>query len=621
MLLEPLVRRRDRRLIDRLLGGIGSTRELRERIRNAAEGNPLFVEQMLAMVARVSDRATSSFRRRSRRCSPHGSTSSPRRARRSLERGAVEGQVFHRGAVQALAPDDPGLRRSCSRSCARSSSGPTAPTLPGDDAFRFRHLLIRDAAYEALPKASAPTCTSASRRGSRSADADLVELDEIFGYHLEQAALYREELGEPSPGLARRAALRLGAAGRRAGDRQDIHAASRLFRRSLALLPEDDPDAVAMLPDFGRVLYTSGELDEAERVLTYATEHGSPDVAATAFFLWAFMRGHARGVSLIDLEQEVRDALRAYEADGGSDDSVLAAGYHTLANVLFWNGRLDEQLRMSERALVHAQRAGHPVFEEWSRAQIGAGMHYGSTPWTEFEAFAHAGRAEDERKGRLTAVDWNIPLAVAASNQGRFDEARRLFAEQAASAIERGMVFEHLTHAQHPGVLELLAGDYEAAETILRVSWDGLGDRGEQGFRSTIGTLLAEALVRGGRVDEALAIAEESERIGSDDDWVTVAQAELVRGMVASARGDHVRAVQLGRAAVDRACRTEDVMVPMHVWLGYAELLAAAGRDDEAREALGETLRLAELKGSTVSEDRARALLDTLQEPLEEAPR
>ncbi len=91
--------------------------------------------------------------------------------------------------------------------------------------------------------------------------------------------------------------------------------------------------------------------------------------------------------------------------------------------------------------------------------------------------------------------------------------------------------------------------------------------------------------------------------------------------MVASARGDHVRAVQLGRAAVDRACRTEDVIVPMHVWLGYAELLAAAGRDDEAREALGETLRLAELKGSTVSEDRARALLDTLQEPLEEAPR
>ena len=120
------------------------------------------------------------------------------------------------------------------------------------------------------------------------------------------------------------------------------------------------------------------------------------------------------------------------------------------------------------------------------------------------------------------------------------------------------------------------------------------------------------------REDDALRAARAAAEI---DDWMTVAQAEFVRGMVASARGDHARAIELGRAAADRASRTEYVTVPMHLWLGHAELLAAAGRDDEAREALAETLRLAALKGSTAYEDRARALLDTLQEPLEEAPR
>jgi hypothetical protein len=91
--------------------------------------------------------------------------------------------------------------------------------------------------------------------------------------------------------------------------------------------------------------------------------------------------------------------------------------------------------------------------------------------------------------------------------------------------------------------------------------------------------------------------------------------------MVASARGEHARAVDLGRAAVDRARRSEYVTVPMHLWLGLAELLVAAGRADEAREALAETIRLAAVKGSTAYEGRARALLGTLSEPLEEAPR
>ena len=187
-------------------------------------------------------RTRSSCRRRSRRCSRRASTSFRPAERAALERGAVEGQVFHRGAVAGARAGRPGRSRAPARARAQGAR----PADAGDAARRRCLPLpppadprrrLRGAAEVRARRAP----RALRRRGSRSAGADLVELDEILGYHLEQAALYREELGDSSPELARRAALRLGAAGRRAGERQDIHAALRLFRRALALAARGRP--------------------------------------------------------------------------------------------------------------------------------------------------------------------------------------------------------------------------------------------------------------------------------------------------------------------------------------------------------------------------------------------
>ena len=72
---------------------------------------------------------------------------------------------------------------------------PDRAQLPGEDAFRFRHLLIRDAAYEALPKATRAELHERFADWLEEHGSDLVELDEILGYHLEQAYGYRAELG------------------------------------------------------------------------------------------------------------------------------------------------------------------------------------------------------------------------------------------------------------------------------------------------------------------------------------------------------------------------------------------------------------------------------------------
>ena len=125
----------------------------RARILDAAEGNPLFVEEMVALRASRTA-ARSRCRRRSRRCSPPASTSSSRpsatcsSAARSRARSSIAAPS--RRSPRGAAGD--GAAGGARPQGARSA--PTARSSPGEDAFRFRHLLIRDAAYDALPKAT-----------------------------------------------------------------------------------------------------------------------------------------------------------------------------------------------------------------------------------------------------------------------------------------------------------------------------------------------------------------------------------------------------------------------------------------------------------------------------------
>ena len=178
-----------------------------------------------------------------------------------MERGSVEGEVFHRGAVAELSPDlvrgDVGshLATLVRKELIRSTSS----TFPEDEGFRFRHLLIRDAAYESLPKATR------AELHERFADwlsvHDLVERDEIVGYHLEQAHRYRAELdpADPAlPALAEGVAARLGAAGRAALERGDIPAALTLLRRAAAVLPESDDRRHELAPHLAFALWEAG---------------------------------------------------------------------------------------------------------------------------------------------------------------------------------------------------------------------------------------------------------------------------------------------------------------------------------------------------------------------------
>ena len=196
--------------------------EVRERIAAAAEGNPLFVEQISAMAAEDSGQLTippsiqALLAERLDRLSAD--------ERDVIERAAVVGRDFPVAAVAGLLPGDqrtlltPQLLALARKGLVRPDPAPSG----GDDRFSFQHVLVRDAAYNAMPKEL--------RAALHQRLADLMddsgpgrELDELLGYHVEQAYRYRHEVGfldEHTKQLRLRASELLEAGGTRALGRQ-----------------------------------------------------------------------------------------------------------------------------------------------------------------------------------------------------------------------------------------------------------------------------------------------------------------------------------------------------------------------------------------------------------------
>ena len=285
LLLEPLGAEECAELIGRLDAGSALDEGLRGRITAASAGNPLYVEEMLAMVrehggeGEIAVPPTIHALLQARIDSLDGDV------RVVMERGSVEGEVFHRGAVAVLSPEP--VREEVGSHLAtlvrKELIRSTSPTFPDDEGFRFRHLLIRDAAYESLPKATRAELHE--RFADWLATHDLVERDEIVGYHLEQAHRYRAELAPDDSelaDLATRAAGHLAAAGRTALDRGDYNAGGSLLRRAAALFGPESQARLALTPDLVVVMWESGELEEARALLEDSSRATEPVVRAMA---------------------------------------------------------------------------------------------------------------------------------------------------------------------------------------------------------------------------------------------------------------------------------------------------------------------------------------------------
>ena len=605
LLLEPLGADECDQLMERLVGGAALDAPLRERIMTASGGNPLFVEEMLAMVrehggdGEIVVPPTIHALLQARIDSLEGDV------RMVMERGAVEGELFHRGAVAQLSPDllRPAVESHLATLVRKEFIRATSPTFAGDEGFRFRHLLIRDAAYESLPKATRAELHERFADWLEERGTGLVELDEILGYHLEQAARYRAELGAPDKELATRAAEHLLVAGRRALLRDDHAGAGRLLSRSGQLLRPGARDEI--LIELALPLSLGGHFDRMRSVVDELQSSSQPRSRAYGMVfevdLWTSV-DPPRVVA--DGEAAAAQAEAIFSTLG--DERGLALVAQERFNVQWMQSRSRPAYAAVLAMREHALRSGDPVVVRRSLV-LGYGvLMFGDIPVEDVldELERTADLAEESVEMQLQVKGYALGL------QGRFEEGRELQAESKRLFAELGNRLMHGASAHSRSTITLLSGDTQGAVEELRGSVRELEDLGERGFRPTSLAYLAVALHAAGEPDEAERAALAAEEMSAPDDVVNFALSRSARALVLADRGRLEEAEELARSAVEYAFRTDFPLPRADALAALARALRRAGRETEAEEAVARAVELYKAKGAGACVGRVFELAD-----------
>jgi len=619
--LGPLHPAEADQLIDQCMAGVAVADEMRGRILASAGGNPLFVEEMTAMVQTSGDAQVvvppsiqALLAARIDQLDPA--------ERRVLARAAVEGEVFHRGAIQALLPEEASVTARLSSLVRKDLVQPYHADFHGEDGFRFRHLLIRDAAYESIPKSVRADLHERFARWLEHKMAERrPEVEAILGHHLEQAYRYRIALGPPdahSHALALEAGTLLTAAGNRTLARADSNAALSLLEHAAAVIPQGETARLAALLRLGETLKLRGEFQRAteivDEVIASATAGGQRAIEVTAKIVRARLRAlmHPEGADA-EIRGAAKAAMPVLEQLG--DDAGLAQAWRAIGETEMFALHCRAMLDALERSTHHARRAGDEAQimenEEWTPAARMAGP----TPASEIARIARdlgeGGNLTPRREGTRL-----LHAACAAVLVGRFDEARHHISRIRAISDAFGGVAAQGYISEASRQIEVLAGDAVAAECAARSTYEILSKAGAVAYSSTNAGTLALALVELGRFEEATEYLEICRRTGASDDLVNEVLWRRAAAKLCARRGEHGDALRLATEAVALLETTDALNDRGDTLVDLAEVLRLVGRTEESLEPLRRALELYEQKENLVSAGRVRERLGELASAL-----
>ncbi|MHB8959655.1 MAG: BTAD domain-containing putative transcriptional regulator [Candidatus Limnocylindrales bacterium] len=604
-------------LIDQAIAGPGLSGPRRAQIAGAAAGNPLFLEQLLAHETGGGEPAEelalpptieALLAARLDRL--------PTAERDLLERAAVEGVVFHRGAVTALLPPDERAEVGAHLLSAirRNLVRPQPADLPGEDGFRFVHGLVHDAVYGSIPKELRAELHERFAAWLEGRGDARLEPDEVLGYHLEQAALYRRELGLPDDGLAVRAGERLAIAGRRAMWRGDTAASASLLGRALELTRPIRFDLHLEVDFCYGIDWTDPKRGAAiaKAAAERAQALGDKPGEALARVVCAEFSIFAGDGGVDELEALARAALPLLEEVG--DQAGLARVWYALGfRVAQDRGRFEDMAEACEQVFRRAgfggQRpgdAGGPDDVAWGTA--GASGVFASLAF----ALADGPRPAAEVLGELDALLRGRPnprlllwrayvLAMldqadeAAPSPGRLCELSREVGAFPGEAIA--------------AAIATIQGDHETAAAYLRIMCAELEERGQPGFLSTFSPTLGRSLCALGRYSEAEPCARIGHDLGDESDVLTQTLWRQVQAIVDAHRGETEEAERLAREAVTLSEQTDSPTYQAQALCDLAEVLRCAGREPEAADALAQALDRYERKGNVAMARQVRGLL------------
>ena len=628
--LEPLNDAESQQLMVSLLGHVELGGELVDKIAAAAEGNPLFVEEMIAMLidSGVLVQADGRWLAASTLADVTVPPSIqallaarldrlPVSERAVIERGAVEGKVFHRGAVAELTPPD--LRESVPvhlRALSRKELvRPDRSDFAGDEAFRFRHLLIRDAAYSAMPKeARVELHARFAVWLERMAGDHVAEYEEILGYHFEQAYRYRAALGpidDSGRQLGASAARHLAASGQRARERGDARAAVKLLGAAVELMPRGEHDRHRLVAELGNALVITGQLRPAESLLDEALMEATASGDELGVALIEIARLGALttlgGVAIEEVIQRAGAALAVFERHG--DDRGIDLATFEIARHHFFAGRAQVSVDIFSKRLTN-----YPAGKRPPRILSGmmfASLYWGPTP------LAEAKRQVDEldvSSSRVAEAIRERVLGGIGRLVGDFDAARSHL--RRTIEIERELGREAMVDSvvgMFLGPLETIAGNYEEAERLMVDIYKTMVGRGDTGFSSTVAGHLGDLYVVLGRWPDAEHYARIALETSQHDDVEAQARGGGVLARAQAARGELELAEQTARRAAAIAEGTDYLTVRGDVLSHLAEVLILAGRTTEAADALRGALENYDAKGATFYSERTRKRISEIE--------
>jgi class 3 adenylate cyclase/tetratricopeptide (TPR) repeat protein len=597
--------------VDELLDRLEAPAAVRVRLAQTAGGNPLYAEELVAWVREGGELdempTTLNALLGARLDRLEG------RERDALERGAIEGELFHQEAIEALSEEP--VRGSVSGELGRLERKElirlaAASMLAGSVAYRFKHILVREAAYRATAKRLRALLHERYADWlERVAGERVGEYHEILGYHFEQAYRYRAELGpvgDDDRALAARAGSHLGKAGRRANDRGDVHAAANLLGRATALLPAEGLERLELLIPYsyavaecGRV-FESREIDDELDEL--ATAAGERRLAARAR-----LNRLPSNDPEVDYWGITEPLIETFTELG--DEVGLARALRGRAATCRARGRMVEAQALFERALVHANSGRDLVTCRVVTQGLSMVLCHGSTPVRDATPRCEALR-EANRDDRVLGAVITRHLSSLYAMAGRFDDARESWEGASRVLDEANMVVSSWVSHIHSSMAKELAGDRAGAQSDLKTMWlncrEVLG--GAPDLRAMgAAYMLAWLYCDDGRWDEADEYLAFNREVRVPEDFAVAVYRLAGEARLAAHRGELVEAAMLARRAVEFGEGADMPNVRARAWLALAEVQRAAGHAGHGDAAVGAALELYVQKGNVAAADRLRA--------------
>jgi DNA-binding SARP family transcriptional activator/tetratricopeptide (TPR) repeat protein len=585
--LAPLSRDESLELASRLPEHEALDSRLLSRLAESAEGNPLYIEQLVAW---SSEGHTDEIPPTIDLLVAMRIEHLPASQRRALERAAVIGTEFWRSAVEAASPEDerPSVGTSLMALVRRRLVHPAQTPFAGQDGFRFHHALIRDVIYSTIPPEMRGRLHAAV---ARSLD-ETPEYDAVAGRHLEEAA-------RVDATLAAEASRRLATAGMRALRRVDPLPAIDLLGRAARLVPEGSRKREL---DWGAATATkfAGDPVRAEALLedvaarSAAADDTPNELRARIEQVWPQLaRGALRVADALVLLDHAVPVFTATE-----DEFELARIWDVTASIY---GVYPLQARACEEAEVrargHYERSGSTTGA--ADVRLAGAAWFGPTPVPEAIE-----RCRQILAGSETPVWASFVqpfLAGLLAMEGQFTEARSVLEEARRGRVEfadpRTL---DMSWAYFAAAVELRAGDLTAAERIVTEALARLRDGANTEWAATQGAFLAELLLRRGRFAEALEEAEAARSLVPPEHLTVLSVSERVRAVALAGLGRLDEALAAAQGITSALAMSDALVNRAGALLALADVLERAG-EPGANDRRSEAVALLERKGDVVS--------------------